>query len=196
MSPVREQLRANTPPDNGFWLTLLRTGLGLQVILYTWSFEMTGLFFSGSRFRFLKLAWVKSSFLQRQAGLPASAGWSASGRLGPFEPAGVVLWEYLTAFGFCPAVFFSPDSSPAWPPSWPGFFIFAKREEWGTSNFGVVLHHHRLVLSHDRSTSIDSQLIQSYGSRGCRIPERLGFHRPSSSASHLLDLFLVVSQSP
>src|SRR5262245_56162485 len=80
------------PPDSGQWLSLLRVGLGCQVILYTWSLRHDWRFLFQSDRQGSVVRTLTEAIVSSQTELTPRLGWilAIGERLGGTES--VILW--------------------------------------------------------------------------------------------------------
>ena len=178
MSPVREQLRDWLfPPDNGFWLTLLRTGLGLQVILYTWSFRNDwSYFFPGSRSQ-VSQSGLGEIILSSETSWTPRIGWLVTAGDWAHLNQQVVLWGIwllLLLSGCCLlAGFFSRSAAVM---AWFLYLCSVKSGgllAYGVDTFTTIGLFYLMIAPLPDRFAVDSILWKPR----LRDPERLGFHR-------------------
>jgi hypothetical protein len=178
MAKAREQLMAFLfPADVGSWLTFLRMGLGLQVILYTWSLrDDWDYFFSASR-SMLSNRGLTEAILSSETSWTPRIGWlvTLGGWFNLRQDAVLSLvWLLLLLVGCCLLVGFFCRSAAIL--AWFLYLCSVKSGEllaYGVDTFTTIGLFYLMIAPLPDRFALDSILWKG----GSRDPERLGFHR-------------------
>ena len=165
------------PTDSGRWLSILRTGLGLEIILYTWSLRHDWVHFFATHGNGLVSRALTEAILSSETRLTPRLGWlvTAGNWLGLDE--GTVIssaWLCLLVAGcfLLVGLFCRPAAIVAW-------FLYlcsVKSGElfsYGVDNFTAIGLFYVLVAPLPDRFALDWKLRK----KRAADPERMGFHR-------------------
>ncbi len=164
------------PPDSDQWLTILRVGLGLQLILYAISLSDDWFFLFGSGQGSLNRQ-LAEAVLSGESNLTPRLGWlvALGSHIGVAETTTLSLvWVSLIALGACLAIglFCRPCAILAW------FLHLATVRSgllfsYGVDNFTTIGLFYLVIAPFPDKWSLDHRLWPG----AAAAPERLGFHR-------------------
>jgi len=165
------------PPDPGQWLSLLRVGLGCQVILYTWSLRHDWSFLFQSDQQGSVVRTLTEAIVSSQTALTPRLGWilAIGEQLGGTESAILsVIWFSLIVGGCLLLLGFlcRPTAIIAW------FFYLCSVKSgglfaYGVDNFTTIGLFYLMIAPLPDKWSLDWKL----GRKRSVDPERLGFCR-------------------
>ena len=178
MSKTRERLWTFLfPRDSGQWLTILRVGLGLQVVFYAWSLRHDWSDFFATGHHALVNRALAEAILSSETRLTPRLGWlvMAGHWFGLSEDMVLSLaWLVLLVAGGCLLV--GVFRRPAAVIAWFLYLCSVKSGEllsYGVDNFTVIGLFYLMIAP------LPNRLALPWKSRKRRRvdPERLGFHR-------------------
>ena len=165
------------PPDPGHWLSLLRVGLGCQVILYTWSLRRDWSFLFQSDRQGSVVRTLTEAIVSSQTELTPRLGWilAIGERLGGSERAILsVIWFSLIVAGclLLLGLLCRPAAITAW------FFYLCSVKSgglfaYGVDNFTTIGLFYLMIAPLPDKWSLDWKLKR----KRSVDPERLGFYR-------------------
>ncbi len=165
------------PPDSGHWLSLLRIGLGLQVMLYTWSLRADWDYLFGLNGHGLVNRTLNEAILSAQSHLVPRLGWCiAAGRnlgLSEAQTLSLVWWSLLGA-GLL--LLLGLGARAAAIAAWFLYLSSAKSGTlfaYGVDNFTVIGLFYLAIAPFPDPWSLDRRIRK----KALQSPERLGFHR-------------------
>ena len=178
MSKMRKQLRDFLfPADSGRWLSILRIGLGGQLILYAWSLRHDWSFFFQSNGNGPVIRTLTEAILSSQTRLTPRLGWliAIADRLGVTERTTLsVVWLCLIGAGcfLLLGLLCRPAAILAWF-LYLGSVKSSGLFSYGVDNFTTIGLFYLMIAPMPDGWALDGKL----GKQRAIDPERLGFHR-------------------